>query len=259
MDINWHWYRMVRLGRRLIGSVLFVPIAVCTALLPTLSRMSKEDPGAFMPMVRRLTNMMVIAVVPFAAVMMFAPMQILYFMHYPASFVSSVPVLFVLGGGAVVWYLSQVVGTALIASDLQGMLSRITGIAAIISVPLCIVLSAISLRWFNNAAAGAAVSDVIVEGYLLIAYVRALPQSPLGWSNVVILGRSAVAAAPLVIALLTLTHHALLFGVLAGAALYLPLCVLLRCFEAQDISVMRLALTKRPPVEQVAGGQYAAK
>jgi O-antigen/teichoic acid export membrane protein len=249
------WYS---LGRRLNGTILFIPIAVTTALLPTLARLSKEEPHAFLPMVRRLMNLMVIAVVPFAAIMIFAPLQVLRFLHYPESFVSSVPVLAVLGGGSIVWYLSQVAGTALIASDLQGALSRITGIAALISVPLCIALSSFTLRYFQNGATGAAIADVLVETYLLMAYLRALPHCPFGWTNITTLGRASAAAVPLVVALYLTNHWGLILGAFGGVALYLPLCWLLRCIDPRDVSFMRQVLARRTVVE-TAGGPYVAK
>ncbi|MDR3709362.1 MAG: flippase [Capsulimonadaceae bacterium] len=240
------WYN---LGRRLIGAALFFPVALTSALLPTLARMSREDPDAFAPLVRRMINMVLIAVVPFAVLLLFGSRQILVILRYSPDFAGSVPVLAVFGAGFVAWYLSQVVGTSLIASDKQKALSRITGIAALISAPLCIALVTLWQSQWHNGAIGAAVSDVAVETFLLTCYLRASSYSLMGVGSLWTVLKAVAASLPLVLLLHATgeshkTSLIVLYGA-AGALAYLPLCLLFRCVQAEDMSMIRSALARR--------------
>jgi O-antigen/teichoic acid export membrane protein len=240
------WYG---LGRRLIGTVLFFPVALTNALLPTLARVSREEPESFGPMMRRVIDLVLVAVVPFAALMVFAPAQILRVLKSPESFSGSIPVLMIFGAGTIVWYLSQVIATALIAADRQGMLSRVTGIAALISVPLCIGLTAAAQTHWGNGAVGAAVSDVTVESYLLVSYIRALPRDVIDWRSIGTLARASIAAIPLVLLLswsLSSTHVSTIVAAgTVGALLYIPLCWLLKCLHPHDIAMVKQMFSKK--------------
>ncbi len=230
------WYG---LAKRLGGSTMVIPVALGTAMLPTLARLWESDRDQFAVSVRRLWNLMLIAVVPFAAILGLAPARILALLHYPASFAPSVPVLMLMGGAVVLWFLSQVAGVALIASDSQGAVSRITGIAALLSVPVCAACIWGGQHLLHNGAVGAMLSDVLVEGYLLLAYLRTLPPNLLDGRGVLILARALLAALPLV-GLFHFVHSAAgLLWLVPGLIAYLPLCLALGCLSAQDVQALR--------------------
>ena len=236
------WYG---LAKRLGGSTMVIPVALASALLPTLARLWETNKGQFAVSVQRLWNLMLIAVVPFAAVLGLAPARILALLHYPASFSHSIPVLVLMGGAVILWFLSQVAGTALIASDRQGAVSRIAGIAALLSIPVCAGCIWGAQHWLHNGAVGAMLSDVLVEGYLLMAYVRALPPRLLHPRSALVLGRALVAALPLV-GLFHFVHSASgLAWIVPGLLAYLPLCLLLGCLSAQDVQALRNLLSRK--------------
>jgi len=240
------WYS---LGRRLLGAVLFFPAALTSALLPTLSRLYREDPGSFTPTVKRMVNLVLIAVVPFAFLLIFGPWQVLVLLHCKKGFDGSVPVMQVFGAGFVTWYLSQVVGASLVASDRQRALSRIAGVAAIFSAPLCIIFVLAAQSAWHAGAVGAAVSDVAVESYLLVSYVRAASDPPLDGASAKVFVRAIVAALPLAF-LLYATNGSTSMGTIliagaVGAAAYVPLCLILRCCDPQDLSMIREMVSRR--------------
>lgn len=234
------WYN---LGRRLLGAVLFLPVALTGALLPTLSRLNSEDPDAFTSTLRRMTNLVLVAAVPFTALLLFGPRQVLAILHCQKGFGGSIPVLQIFGVGFIAWYLSQVVGAGLIASDRQAALSRITGLAALVSAPLCAALVAAAQALWRNGAVGAAAGDVMVECYLLVSYVRASMRSPLDTGSVAVFLKSAAAAVPLAL-LLIATRSVASTGMIvlagaAGAIAYVPLTAALKCWDPQDLSMIR--------------------
>jgi O-antigen/teichoic acid export membrane protein len=236
------WYG---LAKRLGGTTMMIPTALTSAMLPTLSRVYQEDKDAFEGAVRRLFNFMLICVVPFAAVLILAPGQILSLLHYPAAFRNSIPVLVMMGSAVILWYLSSAAGTALIACDRQNALSRITGISALISVPICSVLIYVTQHYFSNGAIGAMLSDVVIEAYMVTAYLRALPVGLFTWNNFGVLGRATAAALPII----TLFHFVQdkrgLLLLVPGLILYIPLCWLLRCLHPQDMQMLQQIWRKR--------------
>jgi O-antigen/teichoic acid export membrane protein len=230
------WYS---LAKRLGGTTLVIPVALCTTMLPTLSRMHREDKLGFNAAVRRLLNLMLICVVPFSTALVLAPGQIVSLLHYPESYRNSIPVLMLMGSAIVLWYLSQAVGTALIASDRQAIFSRITGFAALASVPLCAACIMITQRTAANGAVGAMFSDALLELFMVIAYIRALPEGIFGRRIFLILGRCVLASLPFAISLYAMSSRRDLIWPILGLALYPLACYLLRCLSPDDLQILK--------------------
>jgi O-antigen/teichoic acid export membrane protein len=237
------WYG---LAKRLGGACMFIPTAVSTAMLPTMARLYAEDREIFDKLVRRFIGYMFLLVVPFASVLIFAPMPLLHLMHYPSSFDPAAPVLVILGCVLILWFLTQATATALIASDRQGVLSRATGMAALLSVPSCAGLVYLTQFWQHNGAIGAMVSDAIVEVYMAVVYIAAMPKGCVAWRQLEVLGKSAIAAAPIVAPLYFI--HGARWGLLAtvpGLIAYLPLAYALGCIDHEDVGIVKQMLARK--------------
>lgn len=244
------WYG---LGKRLVGTTLMIPTALTSAMLPTLSRTYSEDIAAFQRAVSLLLRFMLICVIPLASVLVLAPGQILVILHYPPTFRPTIPVFVLLGFGVILWFLSVAAANVLIACDQAGVMSRVTGIAAVMSVPVCAASIYLTQRYLANGAVGAALSDVLIEAYMVYAYLRAVarrlsdeacPYPAFGLQDISVLVRAAVAALPM-IGLLYFVHdkHSLYLAV-PGILLYLPLCWLFRCLHPQDMRMVQQAFTR---------------
>lgn len=230
------WYG---LAKRLGGSTLVIPVALCSAMLPTLSRLYAQDQKQFLSAVRRLFHLVLIGVVPFVAILTLAPGQVLAILHYPPAFRHAVPVLILMGGGVVLWFLSQVAGTALIASDRQAAASRAAALSALFCVPLCAGCIFVAERGMGNGAVGAMASDLLLEAGMLALYMRALPPGLLGRESLSVLARATLAALPLVALFYGVHSRAALLLCVPGLALYGPLCVWLRCLSPSDVAALR--------------------
>ena len=230
------WYS---LAKRLAGSTMIIPVALCSTMLPTLSRKYLEDPSAFIGNVQRLIRLMILCVTPISAVLILAPGQILAMLHYPPGYRHSIPVLILMGSAIILWYLSQAVGTALIACDRQSVFSKITGIAAIVSVPLCAACILTTQRIMTNGAIGAMLSDVLLELFMVTAYIRALPKDVFGWQTISILTRTSVAALPFALSLYAMSSRHDLVWPIVGLLLYPVGCYLLRCLCPADLQMLQ--------------------
>jgi O-antigen/teichoic acid export membrane protein len=244
-DIGWYG-----LSKRLFGSTLFVPVALASAMLPTLSRLYREDKVLFNNVVRRFVGYMFLLVVPFSAVLMFAPRPLLAIMHAGPSFDGAIPVLIILGFSIILWFVSQAAATALIAQDGQDVLSRATGVAAAMAVPVCAGCIWLAQRTLSNGAIGAIVSDTIIELYLVTAYMRALPKGCVTVREFAVLGKAVIAAIPMVAPLYLIhgEHHIIIVAplvMLPGLILFLPICYLLGCIRREDVDLVKVALGRK--------------
>lgn len=231
------WYG---LAKRLGGTTLFLPIALTGAMLPALSRVYSEDRRTFETAVQRMFNFIVICAVPFAAVLVMAPGRIIALVtNHQVGFAPATPVLMILGAAILLWFLSQAASTALIACDRQVTLSRITAISALLCLPVTGTLIFVTQRILHNGAIGAILGDVLIEGYMVAAYLRALPAGFIGGRSFGTLARAAAAALPLV-GLFYLVHdRGGLLLLLPGLLLYVPLCWLLRCLHPSDVQMVQ--------------------
>ena len=237
------WYG---LAKRLGGTTLFLPVALTGAMLPALSRAYHEDRAAFEGATQRMFNFIVICAVPFAAVLVMAPGRIIALVtHDMAGFAPAAPVLMILGAAIILWFLSQAVGTALIASDRQAALSRVTAISAVICIPLTGALIYGSQRWLHNGALGAILGDALIEAYMVAAYLRALPPGFVTLQNLGTLGKASAAALPLVGLFYFVHSRSDLVFLTPGLLAYVPLCWLLRCLHPSDVQMVQQILKRK--------------
>ena len=236
------WYG---LAKRLGGSTLVIPTTVCATLLPLMVRLHEEDKERFQTIVRKMFDVMVISVIPFAAILILAPGQILLLLHYPASFQHSIPVLVIMGSGVALWFLSQAAGTALIACDRQAIFGRVAGIAALASVPLCGLSVYLTERYMANGAIGAILSDVLLEAYMVTAYILALPPGLFDRGVLSVFGRAALAALPMVGLFYFVHDRSGIYLPLIGLVAYVPLCKVFGCIGRSDINLLMGAIRRK--------------
>ena len=223
---------------------MFLPTAVTSALLPTLARTYKEDLGAFNKATGRLFDLMILCSVPIASIFIFAPTPLLHLLHYPPSFNGGIPVLQLWGAVMILWFLSQAAGAGLIASDRHTIFSRVTGIAAAASIPLTAASIYLAQRYLANGALGAVFANAAIEVYIVTMYIRALPPGAFGSSNVSVLARAVLAAAPMAALLYLVPGRFLLLMVIPASLSYAGICWLFRCLQPADLQLLRNALQR---------------
>ena len=242
-DATVGWYYA---ASRLVGTSLFLPAAMTTALLPTLSRLHREDAAAFRSLVRRMLGLVMLCGIPLSLVLMLVPDRLIALLHYPAAFDHSVPVLRVGGLGVLLYYAAMVLGTAVIASDGQHKMLRASMIATAVSIPACFAGAYLGHLYWKNGAVGAAVSDVLVEFYLVYSYLRMLPAHTFIEENLVFLGRCTAAALPMAVFLELMSRNGSgLWIIIPCVIIYGVMCLLLRCVSAQDLLMARQILARK--------------
>ena len=237
------WYNI---AIRLLGSTLFIPVALATALLPSLTRMQIEAPERFLGALRRALALVILCAMPIAVPLIVLPRKILLgFLHYPAAFAHSAPILAIYGVGVLLWYLSQITGTGLVVLDKQKEMCRISVIALALTVGGCLVFIPLANRLWHNGGIGAALTDVGVEVYMNAAFLLALPRGTFDAGTLQVFLRSLAAVVPMA-GLMLLLHGVYQWaGAAAGIALYGAICCLLGCLSRQDLLMLRQAFARR--------------
>lgn len=243
-DATVGWYAA---AFRLIGTTLFLPTAITTALLPTLARLHRENPADFRSLGRRMLALIMLCGVPIAFVLLALPGRLITLMHYPIGFVHSIPVLQVGGIGVLLWYAASVLGTLIIASDGESMMFKSSIAATVIGIPLCFAGTWLAKHYLANGAVGAIGSDVAVEVFLLIAYLKILPKNTFNRECLSLLIRYAVASIPMAAFFEWFgpRTHMGLFIFIPCAAIYFFACLSLRCLSWREVILLRSVLTKK--------------
>lgn len=237
------WYNI---AVRLLGSTLFIPVALATALLPSLTRMHTESPERFIGALRRTMTLVILCAMPIAVPLIVLPRKILLgFLHYPIEFAHSAPILAIYGVGVLLWYTSQITGTGLVVLDRQREMCRISIIALILTVGGCLLLIPLANHLCHNGGIGAALTDVGVEVYMNIAFLLALPRRTFDAGTLKVFGRSLAAVAPMAVLMLLLHGAFQWLGAAVGVGIYAALCYALGCLSRRDLQTLRQAFASR--------------
>lgn len=237
------WYAA---ASRLVGTSLFLPAAITTALLPTLSRMRREDAAGFRHLARRMLCLVMLCGIPISLVLLLVPGRIIEMLHYPAGFAGSIPVLRVGGLGVLLYYAAMALGTVVIASDGEAKMMRVSALATVFSIPACAGGALLTAHLWGNGAVGAIASDAAIEVYLVGSYLRMLPAQTFIGENLLFLGRCIAASLPMAGFLAWTSQSHLGFWVVVPCGLiYAVMCLLLRCVSAQDLTMARRILARR--------------
>ena len=224
---------------RLVGTTLFLPAAVMSALLPTFSRLHRQDAGEFRQLAQRTLTLVMLCAIPVSLILILLPREIVLLLHYPKSFEKSIPALQVGGVGVLLWYAASVLANLVTARDDQAKILRVSMYASLIGIPLCVACSYASDRVWHNGAMGALASDALLELYLVICYFRMLPPDLFQRQNGLVLVRAAVASLPMIYFLHGLPVSRFKIGTaLLALAAYGAACWFLRCFSGRDLAIL---------------------
>ena len=237
------WYAA---ALRLVGTTMFLPVAMIGALFPTLTRLYQEDLNEFQKLARRMLDLIILCAAPIACVCFFEPDRLIALMHYPKDFLGSVPVLRIGALSVYLYFMATVLGTIVIATDGQSKMLRASIAATIMTIPACLLGSYVTHVLWKNGAIGAMFSDALVEVYLVLSYLRMMPARTFNISSLFLMGRSLIAALPVALLLAATTRsHWGLWGLLPCIPVYLLMCWALRCLDPQYLVLARSILARR--------------
>jgi len=158
--------------KRMIGSAMFLPVAIAQLGLPLMTRAFSVNQGAFERQLRALMQASLLIGLPLTTGFFFHNKQVLSAVGLYPKFVFG-PISMMVGAPMVVLlYVAIILVNAILACGRQKQMVVGT-IKVAIAIPF---ISAVCIyygdRWFHNAAAGAITSDLLVEGMLIAVYAN---------------------------------------------------------------------------------------
>jgi O-antigen/teichoic acid export membrane protein len=231
---------------RLVCTTLFLPTALTTALLPTLSRLHHENQADFRQLARRMLGLVMLCGVPISLVLILLPDRLVSLLHYPAGFQHSIPVLRVGGVGVLLWFAGNALGTTIFALDGQARMFRASMMSSLIGIPGCFLCSFVAHHFWHNGAVGAIASDVLLEMYLVWTYLRLLPQDTFDVESLRGIGRCVMASLPMAALLAFLSAFGWgLWSLLPCVLVYAAMCFWLGCLKPQDLAMARQVFVRK--------------
>ncbi|MEO7912519.1 MAG: flippase [Roseiflexaceae bacterium] len=226
------WYGA---ASQLFSTLLFIPVVFTTAVFPVLARTYAATPDALPKVLRKTFDMLLLVSIPIGlGILLIAP-QIVVILFGPA-FTQSGPILALMGIVLIFTYQNVLIGQFLISTDRQNSWTIVMVIAAVITIPLDLVLVPWCQREFGNGAIAGALSFIVTELAMVAIGIWLLPKGSLGWSNV----RSGIQIIAAGLAMVGVAwwfrNMFIAIPICIGAITYIGTIALLRVVPREDIA-----------------------
>ncbi|MDE3095521.1 MAG: flippase [Chloroflexota bacterium] len=232
---------------RFVGIPAFIPFALTTALLPSLSRAidTRSDRAA-----GRALEIAVLLTLPIALFLLVGAAPTIHFFRYAPAFDHSIVLLQILSLHVPLVAISMIAVTVLIARNREKAWLVVSVGAAILNPLLNLVAIPYFQHLNGNGAVGAAITTVITEASVVAGAFWLLRKDTFGWANALVCARGLAAGVPMVLAMWLATPYGLIPIIAAGGLSY---GVAALAFGAVRISELR----ELPGLIRAKGGAVA--
>jgi O-antigen/teichoic acid export membrane protein len=238
-----------------IGSLamLMHPLLVWV-VMPMLSRTRARSEAEMMSVLRRAIQALIIVVTPAITLISAGSELFLRLLKDKGEYVPAALGLSILSLVFLMFYLSILMGNALVISGKSWSVTLISLSAVVLMALFMLIFVPLGRRLFHTGGecAGAAIAVVANEAYVVLAMLSRFNTSPFDRRNIGVLLRSGAVAAVVLLA----NHVLLRYGflrLLADAALYLLLALSVRLVRLQDIRrLIGVLRTRGSPPDSVA-------
>ena len=183
-------------AQRLLGTFMFVPTAIGSALLPALSRLADTDAEEFDRLQQRILVVLVVMGMPIVLLALMLADPFCHLLYGKAQF-QTLPIVVKFCGLTVIpLYVTTILYRFLVAKRRNVIWSLVMLSALILNLALCLVL----IPWSQNAPGirsapvGATLAFTIAEAYSMVMALVLLKVNPLNRETLNRLGRALVAA-----------------------------------------------------------------
>ena len=228
---------------RLYGTFLFIPTVLITAVFPVFARLYKSDSDALNKWMTRTFNLLLLVGIPIG-LGVFAIANPIIILLFGSDFSNSGPILAVMGIVIIITYLNAVLGKYFISIDRQNLWTWVMGIAALLSIPLDLMLVPWCQNVFGIGALGGSFSYLITEGGMLIVGLIFMPKGVLGQKTAWYAVRALFAGLVMAYVAWLLRDLLILAPILAGGIVYVALIALLRVIPPEDFDLLKIVSAK---------------
>jgi O-antigen/teichoic acid export membrane protein len=229
------WYGA---ASRLFGTLLFIPVVYTTAVFPVLTRTYANTPDALPIILGKTFDLMLLVSVPIG-LGIFVVAQQGATLLLGSAFTQSGSILALMGIVLIFTYQNILIGQFLISTDRQNSWTLIMIVAAIMTIPLDLILVPWCQREFGNGAIAGALSFIITELGMVSVGIWLLPKGSLGWSNVLMEVRIIIAGLVMATVSWLVRDMFIVIPVIVGAITYIGMIAILRVIPSEDIALFK--------------------
>jgi O-antigen/teichoic acid export membrane protein len=229
------WYGA---ASQLFGTLLFIPVVFTTAVFPVLTRTYANAPDALPKILRKTFDLMLLVSIPIGLGIFVVAQQGITLL-LGSEFTQSGSILALMGIVLIFTYQNVLIGQFLISTDRQNSWTIIMIVAAVLTIPLDLVLVPWCQREFGNGALAGALSFIITEFGMVVAGIWLLPKGSLGWSNMWMAIRILSAGLVMAGASWLVRDMFIAIPVIVGAITYIGMIAILRVVPNEDITLFK--------------------
>jgi O-antigen/teichoic acid export membrane protein len=222
--------QVIRLG----GTFLFLPVAIGTALLPSLARLADVNPDDFRRMQSRMLSLMIAMGLPVATLIFLLAFPFTRLLYGQEKFLA-VPVLLQLYALMIIpLYINTTLYRFLIAQKKNAVWSGFLGGTVLMHVVFSFLLTPLAMRWTRFGQLGVLASNILAEIITVIFAFILLRSNPLNRETAEKILRSLLATALMAGAVWLTRSLFILIPALLGVATYLVSAYYLKVLGEED-------------------------
>ncbi|MGD9794660.1 MAG: flippase [Acidimicrobiia bacterium] len=230
----------------LFGTLLFLPNIVATSTFPVLSRLHAHDPASAARYLEKSLGTMMLISGPIIAATIALGNEIISLLYGP-KFDDAGPILRLMGLVLVFTIPSITLGRYALVIGRQHAWAVASAIAAVLTVPLDIVLVDRCEAWFDNGAIAGAITFIITEAFLTFFGIVVVAPGLVNRRFGVRLLKLATAMAVMYAVTWHLRKMLIIVPPLAGLAAYLVAVLVMRAISTDEIDAVRQQIRRRLP------------
>ncbi len=248
------WYAA---ASQLYHAADMLPIALTSAMLPTMARMHFQSALAMVSVARKSIVIGAVMIVPIGLGMSLLSKEIIATLPYPDVFSNSIPLLTILALSVPITAFLMILGTIAAAVDRQ----RAWALALTVTVLVDVALNAAAIPYFQrvqgNGGIGAAVTTLVCETFMVLVGIRLMPRGVIDRRMAMAFLKVAIAGGAMVLAGLLARVLGLGTGpVVAAAAITYTLLVLAtRAVTISDLLFVKDSVFQRRKTGRPALGE----
>ncbi len=240
--VGWHAAAL-----QIFKALQFLPVVLTTALLPTLSRMYKEQAEQTSLVASRSIGVVLLVMMPVGVGLALVSGELIRFLPYPPSFSHTVPILALMGVTLPVTAVLTLLGTIAAAVDRQNRWAVAMCGTALLNIVLNVAAIPMFQHTYGNGGIGAAAVSLVSECVMVIVGIWLVPKGLFNRHLFAIAWKVAVSTGGMALAVLASKGHGLDLGEFIGIGVvaYGALVLMTRTVNAQDLAFLRSTLGKR--------------
>ncbi len=231
------WYGA---ATKLISTMGMLPFIVNMAVFPALSHSYRNDREAMTRLAQSSLRLVLSVGLPMVAGIVIIGPQVIRLL-YGWSFAPAAPIVVVLSLTLLPIFTATLVNGQLIAVDRQLAWTGVMAACCVVNPALNLVLIGLFERLYHNGALGASYALLITDTLVGVAAIALLPRDVLGRMTPILapVGRAAVAAWVMGVAVWALRDAFVLIPIVAGVVVFIASALLLRVFRSSDLDIAR--------------------